>query len=311
MSRTCLIVGGGIAGTAAALALSKIGISCTIYELRAIPATIGGAVNLTPNALRLLEDLDVEVFGCPVDAIEIFSLDTGRKLGEIPFRKSGHALRVVREDLQNALLSAVEKAGIPIIYSSKLVSLYDQNDASKVTAIFSNGPKAQADFILGCDGMHSAVRTKHVEPDRTSIYTGIAVAYSIVNTIGMKSNVHFHETAVNSGRYGSLLTSYIDFERTKIYLAAVMETPKQESKEGWKTRGKDREKTLSEINRRYKDSDLPCLAEFIERADDFILFPVYNLGPGGEWMKGRVLLLGDAAHGVCWPFLSVVNQADQ
>jgi monoamine oxidase len=60
MSKSCLIIGGGISGITAALSLSKIGIACTIYELRATPATIGGAVNLTPNALRLLEYLDVE-----------------------------------------------------------------------------------------------------------------------------------------------------------------------------------------------------------------------------------------------------------
>ena len=53
MPKTALIIGGGIAGCVAALTLSKLGIHCTIYELRDVPATIGGAVNLTPNALKI------------------------------------------------------------------------------------------------------------------------------------------------------------------------------------------------------------------------------------------------------------------
>src|ERR1700712_721930 len=116
MAKSCIIIGGGIAGISAALALSKIGVNCTVYELRAEPSTIGGAVNLTPNALRLLEFLDVEVSGCRVDSIEIFSLHTGKLLGELPFKKFGPALRILREDLLRALLTAVDKKGITVMY---------------------------------------------------------------------------------------------------------------------------------------------------------------------------------------------------
>jgi len=301
MSKSCLIIGGGIAGITAALSLSKIGIACTIYELRATPATIGGAVNLTPNALRLLEYLDVEVYGCRVDSIEIFSLHTGKRLGELPFRKFGPSLRILREELLQALLRAAGKNGISVIYDYKLVSIKDESEDPKVTAVFANGKEVQADFILGCDGVHSAVRTQYVDPSRLSIYTDVAVAYSIVDGSGIK--VHFRQTSMNSGRFGSLLASYVDPDRTKIYLGAVMESPEENDKQGWRVRGNDRQKTLDEIDRRYKDSAIPCVDEFIKRADDFIFYPVYKLGPGGIWSRGRVLLLGDAAHGVgCSPF---------
>jgi salicylate hydroxylase len=297
MSKSCLIIGGGIAGITAALSLSKIGISCTIYEVRATPATIGGAVNLTPNALRLLEYLDVEVYGCRVDSIEIFSLHTGKRLGELPFRKFGPSLRILREELLQALLRAVGKKGISAVYDSKLISIKDEIGDPKVTAVFANGEEVQADFILGCDGVHSAVRTQYVDPNRSSIYTGVAVAYSVVDGSGIE--VHFRQTSLNSGRFGSLLASYIDPDRTKIYLGAVMETPEQSDKQGWRVRGNNRQKTLDEIDRRYKDSAIPCVDELVKRADDFIFYPVYKLGPGGIWSRGRALLLGDAAHGVC------------
>ena len=296
MSKSCLIVGGGIAGISAALALTKIGISCTVYELRAAPSTIGGAVNLTPNALRLLEFLDVEVHGCRVDSIEIFSLHTGKSLGQLPFQKFGPSLRILREELLQALLCAVDKKGITVVYGSKLTGIKDESRDAKVTAIFADSKELQADFILGCDGVHSAVRTRHVEPSRLPEYTGVAVAYSVVDGKGVKT--HFHQTSMNSGRFGSLLTSYVDPDRTRIYLSAVMEIREENDKQGWRVRGTDRQKTMDEIERRYKGSAIPCLDELVERVDDFIFYPVYKLGPGGIWSRGRVLLLGDAAHGV-------------
>jgi salicylate hydroxylase len=82
-----------------------------------------------------------------------------------------------------------------------------------------------------------------------------------------------------------------------------MQSSEENDKQGWRVRGNDRQKTLDEINRRYKDSAIPCVDELIKRVDDFIFYPVYKLGPGGIWSRGKVLLLGDAAHGVgCPPF---------
>lgn len=255
-------------------------------------------MNLTPNALFLLQDLGVKVSGCVVDAIEIFSYHTGSRLGELSFRgPSGHSMRVVRKELQKALLDAVEKGGVRIVYGAKLVKV--KEDGDKVVAGFEDGMEAEADFMVGCDGMYSAVRMKYVEPERNPIYTGVSTAYATVDATGLKAPIHFKQTAVNAGRYGSLLTSFIDPERTKVYVGAVMQTAEQESKEGWKARGKDHEMTVREVKRRYGDSAFPCLPELLEKVEEYIFYPVCRLEPGGKWYRGRVMLLGDAAHGVC------------
>jgi 2-polyprenyl-6-methoxyphenol hydroxylase-like FAD-dependent oxidoreductase len=298
MSKSCIIIGGGIAGPVAALTLSRIGIQCIIYELRETPATIGGAVNLTPNALKLFAELGVEVSGCVVHDIEIFSYHSGARIANLPFRgPGGPSVRIERENLLKTLLDAVEKAGVKVIYGSKLVSIVDHDDGDMV-AVFENNTSAKANFIVGCDGMYSATRMKYVDPERIPVFTGVACAYSIVDARDLKSPIHFQRTGMNVGRYGSLLSTYVDSDQAMMYLTAVMETEERESKEGWRARGLDHEKTVDEIRRRFADAAFPCLPELLERVKEYIYYPVYKLSPGGTWSRGKVVLLGDAAHGV-------------
>lgn len=257
-------------------------------------------MSLTPNALKLLSELQVDLSGCVVDSIEIFAYHTGAKLGELSFRgpNGRHSLRVLRESLLRGLLDAVRKAGIEVVYGSKLTSIVDHDDGD-VVAVFENGTSAKGDFIIGCDGTYSATRMKYVEPERTPIFTDAASAYAIVDGQNLKSPVHFESTAVNSGQYGALLSSYVDPDKTSIFLSAVMETEERDSKEGWRARGLEHEKTVVEIKRRFSNSAFPCLQELLERVKEYIYYPTYKLGPGGNWSRANVLLLGDAAHGVC------------
>jgi len=92
-----LILGGGVAGLTTALALTKFASTSlcptiTIFEIRPEPGTVGGAINLTPNALRLLDYLGVlpivkqRQYGITVNAVEVFSIYHSRKLAESSFR---------------------------------------------------------------------------------------------------------------------------------------------------------------------------------------------------------------------------------
>ena len=92
-----LILGAGVSGLTTAMALNKFANpsrppSIEICEIRPEPGTVGGAVNLTPNALRLLDVLGVlsiiknRKYGVTVDAVEVFSVNHKKKLGESTFR---------------------------------------------------------------------------------------------------------------------------------------------------------------------------------------------------------------------------------
>ena len=303
-----VIIGGGVSGLAAALALHAINIPCTVYEVRAFPSTIGGAINLTPAALRCLNQLGVlphlEGKGCDVRAIELFSALSGRPIGEMSYRNvqkhQYHALRIKRADLMQGLLIALEATAVKIEYGKKLVQV--EETGGMVEATFEDGSVAQADMLLGCDGIHSITRMKLVDPERVPEYTGVSTAYGMLQRSTVTSPIHFEECAVNTARKGSLLTAFCDPDKKVLYFAAVMEVKEQMSREGWKVKVADQEATRKEILSRFGESQIPCLREMIENVEDLFFYPVNTLPPRGKWSSQRVMLLWDAAHAVCLHF---------
>jgi salicylate hydroxylase len=303
-----LILGGGIAGCAAALALTRHNkITCTIFEIRQIPSTIGGAINLTPNALRYLEHLGaLERLlrrSCEVPTIDIFSLRTGAKLGYLDFDDvevfKYRARRVLRADLLSALLETLDEAGIKIQYEKKAVSFSQGEDTIEIN--FEDGSTASGDILLGCDGIHSFVRTAIIEPERKPVYSGIATAYGLMDAKKIPGTVPFKATGLVSGRRGSLLLSYYDLEKTKLYAAAVMETAEVDSREGWKAKGSDQEAVKLNVLDRFGHGADKFPADAIQAVDEWFLYPVYKLPPKGKWSGPKTLLLGDAAHAVSLP----------
>lgn len=294
-----------MAGLCSALSLSALGIRCTVYELRDVPSTIGGAVNLTPNALGILDRLGVmeqlDGQGCVTRAIQLFSLEGGHQYGELTFENHAPlgyhtALRIPRGVLLNGILSCMSKKGIKVEYGKKLVSIEENRTA--VQAKFSDGTIATGDILLGCDGIHSAVRIGHVDTGRLPIYTGISAAYGFLPTSSISSPLHFEACGVNTGKQGLLLTVYSDRRKETMYFTSVTPVKDQVDAGGKKARGSDQVAIKADMMARFKDAKHPCLVEMIEKVQDLYLYPINKLAPNGRWSTERVLLMGDAAHAV-------------
>jgi 2-polyprenyl-6-methoxyphenol hydroxylase-like FAD-dependent oxidoreductase len=295
-----LIIGSGAAGVASAIAISKAfpTAELTIFELRNEHGTIGGAVNLTPNALRcldvlgVLEQLKIRRSGCVVNSIQLFSLHTAASMGTIDFRGSKYlAMRVMRSELLQAMLDVATKLDIQIKYGKKLTGIEDTPEFVKV--MFEDGSE-NGHLVLGCDGIHSATRVQ-IDPDRTPEYSGISSAYGFTKS---EEKMFFEETGLAMSRSGAILTTYCDAQRERIYIAALTESKLELSKEGWRALGKDQEVVRQNILERFEDSALPNMKELVHSVDDWFLYPVYLLPPVGKWCTERVMLLGDAAHAV-------------
>ncbi|KAL8692315.1 MAG: hypothetical protein Q9218_002632 [Villophora microphyllina] len=297
-----VIVGGGISGVAAALALKEQKRNVALYELRDGPSTIGGAVNLTPNALRYLDSWGVlpklQTRGYSVSSIEVFSMIDGTKTAEIGFdniaKYQHRAMRILRKELLAALLETLEEQNVGIEYGKKLREIQEIDGG--VRAIFEDGTQTDGQLLLGCDGIHSRTRMSFVEPGRRPVYTNIAVVLGLVDAASMTSTIHFQDTSLNMSQTGSLIASYCDPEKRQIFLGAVMQTEEEKDQDGWRVRGADKDKLREELIGRFKDIQVPCLKEMIAKVDDLSLYPVHKLTGGGTWSRGRVMLLGDAAH---------------
>ncbi|KAK4579887.1 hypothetical protein LTR86_000088 [Recurvomyces mirabilis] len=308
-----IILGGGIAGLTTALALTKFAPKgqvpkIDIYEIRPEPAVIGGAVNLTPNALRMLDHLGAypimqeRDYGKIIDYLEVFDVYSGKLaessfsgpdgkgIGNPPFK----ALRITRGDALKAVLAAVDaQENITMTCGKRTVKIDEQPD--KVTIHFEDGGSASGELLMGCDGIHSVTRLKHVEPERKASYSGVANAFGFAH-VGPDFPVHFECTAINFARRGMLLTSYHSSKMDSIYVGGLMQVEDVGSRDGWKSVGADAEKVRNQLLERFGDSKIPCIVPLIEKAQDFFLWPVYTLSKHGKWSTDRVMLLGDAAH---------------
>ena len=315
-----IILGGGIAGLTTALALTKYAPTSrplpqiTLYEIRPEPATIGGAVNLTPNALRLLshlgalQEIRANNYGKECGAVEIFDLYTGSKLSESSFRGPegkglGNppftALRITRGESLRGVLTAISKhPNIKLVCGKKTTDI--QEDESGVQLTFEDGETVSADILIGCDGIHSVTRLKHVEPERKAAYSGICNAFGFAprrtTASGEYETTHFETSGMNFGRSGILLTSFHNERKDSIYVGALMQVPEIASRDGWKARGADAEKTRKDILERYAGAANPLINHLIEDAQDLFLWPVFTLPKHGKWATNRTMLIGDSAH---------------
>jgi 2-polyprenyl-6-methoxyphenol hydroxylase-like FAD-dependent oxidoreductase len=300
-----LISGAGISGLASALALHALNISCTVYKLRATPSTIGGAINLTPNALCCLDHLGVlqglQGKGCITRSIELFSALSGQQIRELSFKNTNrfqhHVLRIPRAQLLQAMLDAVGNMSVKIEYGKKLVALAESE--LSVEATFEDGSIARGDILLGCDGTHSTVRVKLVDPTQAPVFSHTAAAYGMVPVLSISSPIHFEDTSVNVSRCGLLLAAFCDTDKQTLYFTAIMEVNYELDHKGWKAQQSDQETTRKDLHLWFGGFKNLFLTEIVEKAEDLFFYPIYILSLRGKWSSRRVMLLGDAAHVIC------------
>jgi salicylate hydroxylase len=251
--------------------------------------------------------------GCDVDKIELFSLYSAARLGEISFLGEGtggeegigeannrfKGLRVLRKDMCQAMLECVqEKANVSILWGKKTLGI-EESDKTVVLR-FEDGESVEGSLLIGADGIHSVVRSLLVHPERTPEYTGIAGVCGFTDIAAAlddgKNPMPWDTTGLVQSQRGSLLCTFCSNEREEMMVAAIMETPDVHGKDGWRAKGAEQDKIKADVLERYSGSKMKYLDLLIRESRDWTLYPVYMLGPGGKWSSKRTALLGDAAH---------------
>lgn len=183
------VIGGGIAGLSLALALHQRGIASTVFEARAQPLDIGGAVMLSPNALKVLDKLgvyeEVEREGYKFRTL-MWQTSEGTTVEREEFgdkQKYGYdASRLHRYILINALVSALKRSGVKIAFGKKFVSATEHDN--KVTTTFADRTTEHFSMLIGADGIHSTVK-RFLYPDLVPNFIGLVGVTAAVHTAAL------------------------------------------------------------------------------------------------------------------------------
>ncbi|MFE7845635.1 FAD-dependent monooxygenase [Microbacterium sp. NPDC057407] len=174
-----IIVGGGIAGPAAAMALQRVGVDAIVLEAAEGTRVAGSWFTVAPNglaALGAIEALDpVRALGIPTRH-NLMRGATGRELGRLglggTLDDGTPALSFRRPDLAAALGAEAQRRGIQVRYGARVAYVHDDGDRARVT--LRDGTRLEGDLVIGADGIHSVVRTA-IDPDAaTPRYLGLA-----------------------------------------------------------------------------------------------------------------------------------------
>ncbi|EHY55516.1 hypothetical protein HRR83_008944 [Exophiala dermatitidis] len=302
-----VIVGAGIAGLAAALALGKRGHDVHIIEVAPGIAEVGAGIQVAPNMLRLLDrwgvGIKVRQTGVALQAIHILRWQEGALLGSVPINQQlGEQVVVHRADLQKALLEkALAQPNVRLQINSKVENVR----FSPAAVELADGSVIQADVVLAADGIKSSVRGKILGDDKdVAVPTGDAV-FRVVLTRDMMSKhadllPYINEKKairwVGPGRH---IIAY-PVRNHEIYNMALAHPDRGRVDESWTT-VTSKKHLLGE----YKGWD-PMLIKMLNLVPegDVLEWKLCMHMPLLRWVQGSCALLGDACH----PMLPYVAQ---
>jgi 2-polyprenyl-6-methoxyphenol hydroxylase-like FAD-dependent oxidoreductase len=285
-----VIVGAGIAGLAAAKGLHLIGCDVDIYEQAPTLEPIGAGISLSENALNALGALDlrepVVAKAQPIHRVELLD-QAGKLLHAARFRSDNTVdLQMValhRGDLQQALLSGLP--GLSIRTGMECVGA--QRTGNRVHLAFANGEHIEADLVLACDGVHSSIR-RAVFPEARERFAHYACWRAVAQGAALPFDRECLTETWGPGRRFGLAALPED----RIYWFACCGAEQMNDPNLSKIE-------FGSLQALFADFHDP-IPELLSRTppEALIWTDIVDLVPLPSFVRGRVVLLGDAAHAV-------------
>jgi 2-polyprenyl-6-methoxyphenol hydroxylase-like FAD-dependent oxidoreductase len=303
-----IIVGGGIGGFTLALFLHRVGIGCRIYELAAEIRPLGVGINILPHASRELGELGLESALARVSVLTreaVFFNRFGQPIyREALGRYGGYddpQYSIHRGELQKVLVTAAaERLGPDCIFTGWKCVGVDQ-DATGAAVQFQDTATGEplalqrADVVVACDGLHSVVR-KALHPHEgpplysgVNMWRGVSIWPPILSGASMiragwltSGKMVIYPIRDNVDGRGNQLVNWV----------AELETPEYKQRD-WNRPGDINDFIGAFTDWHFDWLDVPA---FIRSAQTILEFPMVDQDPLPWWSRGRVTLLGDAAH---------------
>ena len=282
------IVGGGIGGLTAALALRARGLSVTVFEQANELREIGAGVTIFPNAMLLLHRIDladeIEKIGCPITGQEMRT-----SAGELINTSTTPSTSVQSYNVHRAELLKLLAEGQPegtLHLGHRLSGAREMDD--RVILSFSNGVTVKTDVAIGADGIHSTLQ-REIGLKAIPSSEGIMAYRGLIPTekLSWAKDIGGRMSRwVGKGR--SFLCYPVSSGRLMNMVAFV--PTDLNSEESWTAPG-----DLTTLSAEYAGWDDPVL-ETIGALNSTFRWGIYDRAPLPYWSSGRVTLLGDAAH---------------
>jgi salicylate hydroxylase len=284
-----IVIGGGIGGLFAANALIAQGLTVSVYEQAPVLGEIGAGVFITPNSARHLQRVglgpSVEKWGARVGAGSHYFRHDGAPIAPVQVTDSSGwnaTFGMHRADLVDMLASALPDG---VVHTGHRGVTFEQTgDTARVS--FANGATVEADVVIAADGIHSDLR-RYVAPPSKPVFHG-SVAYRGVLPhalipdwptdawlMWLGKGKHFLSFPVRAGQ----LINYVGFVPAD-----------EEMKESWSAPGDP-----DALRREFAGWD-PRIERLLSEVRKTFRWALYDREPLPVWTKGRLTLLGDAAH---------------
>jgi salicylate hydroxylase len=304
-----VIVGGGIAGMAAAIALRGPNRKITILERSRLSTEIGATISLQPNAVRILQDAWglndlLEATSGMVDrGFRLYNVH-GDRVNELSFQNNTKygADRIMwhRQDLHSFLKkTATTGDNAASLRTSACVT---ECDPESGTITLEDGEKIEADLVIAADGIHSKLRATVLGKETTARPTGLSAYRLMMPSKEIEQRAPAFAACVQPrDPYTSMIMAHdcriiMGPARNGELYSVVGLVPDDQMNE-------DPDRAQSWVNAGDPKKMLSTFAEFpqwtkdmLHLAKDIGLWQLRDLDPLDSWVRGRVILIGDAAH---------------
>lgn len=296
------ILGAGIGGLCAAIALRRTGHNVVVFEQAKAFMHVGADINLTPNAVLALDGLGVgdAIRGTAARPTHRISRmwDTGEETSRLPMSDAAEEkygapqLTIHRADLVSALADAFPLERVNFSKRAKRVA----KTADGIELQFRDGTHDQVDILLGADGIHSVVRTALFGEEHPR-FTGTVAFRAVVpaEKVGKVPNLQAFTKWWGPNPQSQIVTFPLNRGRD-IFIFA---TKAQDSwlEESWTTPG-----SVEELRESYADFH-PDARALLDACDEVLKTALYERDPLPSWSRDGMVLLGDACHPMM-PFMA-------